>query len=344
MRALRYMALPILQCGIAAGVAWLVATRVFGHERPFFAPIAVIICIGVGLGQRRLRRVVELVVGVSLGIGIGDLIVLAIGTGPWQIALVVVLAMTAAVLLDGGPLITVQSGASAVLVAALLPANQSGLDRMVDALIGGLLGLAAVALLPGNPPEVARRHARQMIMALASGLTTAADAIDARDPDVAVQELRRIQSQQAIEEYRDALRTARDILAIAPVHWRQRQPLRAYISAAEPLDSALRNVRVLLRRTRSALADDEPVPAAIPAALRQLSAATTSFGDHLWHDRSAVRQAIGEAAASIDADDLAGGGFSAQVVAAQLRSVAVDLLQATGLRHEEARAVLPPIT
>ncbi|OLF13195.1 hypothetical protein BLA60_06550 [Actinophytocola xinjiangensis] len=338
------MALPILQCGIAAGVAWLVATRVFGHERPFFAPIAVIICIGVGLGQRRLRRVVELVVGVSVGIGIGDLIVLAIGTGPWQIALVVVLAMTAAVLLDGGPLITVQSGASAVLVAALLPANQSGLDRMVDALIGGLLGLAAVALLPGNPPEVARRHARQMIMALASGLTTAADAIDARDPDVAVRELRRIQSQQAIEEYRDALRTARDILAIAPVHWRQRQPLRAYISAAEPLDSALRNVRVLLRRTRSALADDEPVPAAIPAALRQLSAATTSFGDHLWHDRSAVRQAIGEAAASIDADDLAGGGFSAQVVAAQLRSVAVDLLQATGLRHEEARAVLPPIT
>ena len=128
------------------------------------------------------------------------------------------------------------------------------------------------------------------------------------------------------------------------MHWRQRQTLRAYITAAEPLDSALRNVRVLLRRTRSALADDETVPPAIPEALRRLASAATSFGDRLWEGRGEVRQALGDAAAAIDADDLADGGFSAQVVAAQLRSVAVDLLQATGLRHEEARAVLPPIT
>ncbi|GAB3445336.1 FUSC family protein [Actinophytocola sediminis] len=345
VRALRYMALPILQCGIAAGVAWLVATNVFDHPRPFFAPIAVIISIGVGLGQRRLRRVAELIVGVSLGIGIGDLLVYSIGTGPWQIALVVTLAMTVAVALDGGPLITVQAGASAVLVAALVPPGTTGgLDRMVDALIGGLLGLAAVALLPGNPPKVARRHARQMIMAVAGALTSAADAIDTRDPDLAVRALRRIQSQQAIDDYRDALRTARDILAIAPVHWRQRQPLRAYISAAEPLDSALRNIRVLLRRTRSALADGEPVPPVIPVALRGLAEAAGEFAERLWASRGEVRQKIGEAVSSIEVESLVGGGFSAQVVAAQTRSVAVDLLQATGMRHDEARAVLPPIT
>lgn len=345
MHALRYMALPILQCGVAAGVAWMVATRVFNHDRPFFAPIAVIICIGVGLGQRRLRRVVELVMGVSVGIGIGDLLVHVIGTGAWQITLVVTFAMTVAVLLDGGPLITVQAGASAVLVATLLPPGETGgLNRMADALIGGVVGLAAVAIMPGNPSEVARRHARQMIMMLTSALTSAADAIDTRDPDLVVQALRKIQSEEAIDEYRDALRTARDILAIAPVHWRQRQPLRAYISAAEPLESALRDIRVLLRRTRAALADGEPVPPAIPVALRKLAEASASFADRLWGDRSEVRQALGEAAASLDADDLAGGGFSAQVVAAQLRSVAVDLLQATGLRHEEARDVLPPIS
>jgi len=50
--ALRLMGLPILQCSIAAALAWLVATQVFGHGRPFFAPIAVVICIGVGFGQR----------------------------------------------------------------------------------------------------------------------------------------------------------------------------------------------------------------------------------------------------------------------------------------------------
>lgn len=339
------MALPILQCGIAAGLAWLVATELFEHSRPFFAPIAVIISIGVGLGQRRLRRVVELVVGVSIGIGVGDLLVFTIGTGAWQIALVVILAMTAAVLLDGGPLITVQAGSSAVLVATLLPPGGSdGLDRMVDALIGGLLGLAAVALLPGNPPEIARRNAQRMIATLTGALTSAADAIDARDPELAYQALRRIRTQQPIDEYRDALRTAREILAISPLHRRQRRLLRSYVVAAEPLDHALRNCRVLLRRTRSALADGEHVPAAITTGLRLLAEAAAPFADRLGQDQGETRQALGEAAASVDADDLVGGGFSAQVVAAQLRSVAVDLLQATGLRHDEARAVLPPIS
>jgi uncharacterized membrane protein YgaE (UPF0421/DUF939 family) len=338
------MALPVLQSGIAAGVAWLVATEIFEHSRPFFAPIAVIISIGVGLGQRRLRRVVELVVGVSIGIGVGDLLVYVIGTGPWQIALVVTLAMTTAVLLDGGPLITAQAGSSAVLVATLLPpGGTAGLDRMVDALIGGLLGLAAVALLPGNPPEIARRHARQMIMILTGALTSAADAFDARDPDLAFAALRKIRTQQPIDDYRDSLRTARDILAISPLRLRQREVLRSYIDAAEPLDHALRNTRVLLRRSRSALADGEPVPEVIPAALRRLAEACGTFADRFGQDPSEVRQALGDAAGSIDAESLAGAGFSAQVVAAQLRSVAVDLLQATGLRHDEARAVLPPI-
>ena len=45
--------------GRASMIAWLVARDLLGHSRPFFAPIAVVICIGVGLGQR-LRRVFEL--------------------------------------------------------------------------------------------------------------------------------------------------------------------------------------------------------------------------------------------------------------------------------------------
>src|SRR2546425_12552879 len=53
--------------------------------------------------------------GVGLGVGVGDLLISAIGTGPWQIALVVALAMSVAVLLDGGAVITVQSAVSAIL-------------------------------------------------------------------------------------------------------------------------------------------------------------------------------------------------------------------------------------
>ena len=186
------MWLPIVQCAVAAALAWLVATEVFGHSRPFFAPIAVIICIGVGLGQQRLRRVVELVVGVSVGIGVGDLLVNTIGTGFWQLALVLALAMTAAVVLGGGPLIVLQAGSSAVLVATLLPpGGTAGWDRMLDALIGGVLGIAAIAVLPGNPPRIARKHANRMINELTVALTRGAEALETRDPGIAADALRR---------------------------------------------------------------------------------------------------------------------------------------------------------
>jgi uncharacterized membrane protein YgaE (UPF0421/DUF939 family) len=298
----------------------------------------------VGLGQQRLRRVVELVVGVSVGIGVGDLLVGTIGTGWWQLALVLGLAMTAALLLGGGPLIVLQAGSSAVLVATLLPpGGTAGVDRMIDALVGGLLGLAAIAVLPGNPPGIARKHAIQVIGELTAALTSAADAIDRRDPELAGKALKRLRTQQPIDDFRDALRTAREILAISPLHRRQRHLVRSYLDAAGPLDHALRNCRVLLRRTRSALLDSEPVPDSLAAGLRELAAATELLAANLERSQSQTRTALHAAASTVDDDSLAHSGFSAQVVAAQLRSVAVDLLQATGLRHDDARALLPTI-
>ena len=85
--------------------------------------------------------------GVGLGVGVGDLLISAIGTGPWQIALVVALAMSVAVLLDGGAVITGQAAVSAILVATLcLPGATSGVNRLVDGLIGGATGLLVVGL------------------------------------------------------------------------------------------------------------------------------------------------------------------------------------------------------
>ena len=74
------------QAGLAAGLSWLVADNLLHHPRPFFAPIAAVIALNVSIGQR-LRRVVELVVGVALGILVGDTVIYFIGTGAWQIAL-----------------------------------------------------------------------------------------------------------------------------------------------------------------------------------------------------------------------------------------------------------------
>lgn len=336
------MALPILQCSVAAAIAWLVATRIFEHTRPFFAPMAVVICIGVGFGQQRLRRVVELVVGVSVGIGVGDLFISQVGAGWWQLALVLGLAMTISVLLGGGTLVTLQAGTSAILVATLLPpGGTAGLDRMVDALIGGLLGLAAVAIMPGDPRDALDKRARDLLGELALALTAAAEAIATKDREIAQRALSRARTQHAGDDYRAALRAARETAAISPLHRRQRHRIARYVRATEPIDRALRNSRVLLRRTRSALTDDEKFPVALPDALRQLAAAAAAFAQVVDGDPAEVRAAIRTAARTVDGDDLENVGFSARVVTAQLRSVAVDLLQGTGLDHEKARSFLP---
>jgi len=142
----RSTAVPIVQAALAAGLSWLVAVHVVDHRAPFFAPVAAVVCLGMTLGQR-LRRTIELIVGVGLGVGVGDLLISAIGTGPWQIALVVALAMSVAVLLDGGAVITGQAAVSAILVATLcLPGATSGVNRLVDGLIGGATGLLVVGL------------------------------------------------------------------------------------------------------------------------------------------------------------------------------------------------------
>jgi len=101
----------IAQCAVGSALAWVVAVHLLGHAHPLFAPIAVMICVGMGLGQR-LRRLVELVVGVSLGVGIGGLLVSWIGSGPWQLALVIALAMGVAALLNNGELFVTQVGSS----------------------------------------------------------------------------------------------------------------------------------------------------------------------------------------------------------------------------------------
>jgi len=51
-RRLQSKAWMVAQCAIAAGVAWVIATEVFGHQTPFFAPVAAFLCLGTSYGQR----------------------------------------------------------------------------------------------------------------------------------------------------------------------------------------------------------------------------------------------------------------------------------------------------
>ena len=98
---LRVNGWPVVQTAVAASVAYFLAVMLFGHESPFFAPIAAVVCLGVTLGQRA-RRAIELTFGVAVGLMVADLLVIVIGTGAARIGVVVLLAMAAAVFFGGG--------------------------------------------------------------------------------------------------------------------------------------------------------------------------------------------------------------------------------------------------
>jgi uncharacterized membrane protein YgaE (UPF0421/DUF939 family) len=341
---LREMSLFVAQSALAAALAWTVARELIGHARPFFAPIAAVISLGVSLGSR-LRRVVELVVGVSVGVLVGDLLISQIGSGPWQIALVVALAMSVAVAADGATLLVAQAGSSAVLVATLLPPGQSGgVDRCLDALIGGAVGVLVAALLPSDPVGPVRREARAMLDVLAAVLSRSADALRDRDLDAAraALELAR-DSQPQIDALRAALRGGHEVTTVAPVFRRRRRVLGRYTELAERADYAMRNARVLVRRTYSALADDEPAAPELADALGEMAAAVGVLTDQLGRegDRSQAREPVLDVVrhAVALAEDWTPGPSEA-VIAAQLRSIALDLLQATGMTRDEGLAAM----
>jgi uncharacterized membrane protein YgaE (UPF0421/DUF939 family) len=108
----------ILQTAVAAGVAWLLAVLVLGHEQPVFASIVTVISLSLAVGQRN-RRVVELVFGVAFGVALADLLVFITDVGAVQIGVLVALAMSVAVFLGRGELGVNEAAISAMILIAV---------------------------------------------------------------------------------------------------------------------------------------------------------------------------------------------------------------------------------
>lgn len=343
---LRVAAPLVAQSAVAAGAAWWLAGLLADDDRvPFFAPIAAVISLGSALGLR-LKRTAELVLGVALGIGIGDSLLHVIGHGTWQLVLVVALAMTAAVLVDGGQIIVLQAATSSVLVATLVPPEGAvgGLDRFADALLGGAVGMAVGLLLfPLNPVTVARRHLEPVVRELAGVLEDVAAALEAGDAEAASTALSRARATEPlVAALNDAVVACAEIARVAPARWASRSRTGAYADAAPLLDYAARNVRVLVRRAIVVLRGGTAVPAELPLGIRALGAAVREVGAAFGRDEEprAARTLLLEAASLATQARTEGLPLSAEVVVAQARSVVLDLLVATGVTRADAGDLL----
>jgi uncharacterized membrane protein YgaE (UPF0421/DUF939 family) len=331
------------QCAVAAAVAWFVAANLLGHPTPFFAPIAAVVSLGTSYGQR-LRRVAEVTAGVALGVFAGDLLTHLLGSGAWQLGLIVALAMTTALLLDAGAIFVTQAAVQSIVVAALVPDPGDAFVRWTDALIGGAVALVAATLVPRAPLRRPREHAARVVDKIADLLRCSAASIEDGDVDRALDSLRDARGTDGlVVELRAAADEGLSVLASSPFRMRHRGTVRRMADLVEPLDFALRNTRVLTRRVAVACVRDEPIPPVYADLVRDLARCTDHVAEELRAGRlaSAARPgllALGETSAHAPRST----DLSAEVILAQVRSIIADLLAVSGLDPLEATSAIPP--
>jgi uncharacterized membrane protein YgaE (UPF0421/DUF939 family) len=337
----------VVQVGLAAAGAYFIATQVLGHQRPFFAPVAAIITLGLTASERG-RRAFELTIGVAVGIAVGDVVIAGIGTGTWQLALVVTLTVLVALLVGRGQLLVNQAAVSAALVATLQPPTQGvSFARCLDALVGGVVALLVSGLiLPVRPQAMIRRSAWPVLDELAATLDDVAAALEGRDVSRAEAALARARAiDDLVETFEEAVGVARETTRFAPQRRRERPFVENWMTAANQLDLAVRNVRVLARGAIRAIRLDENVPEEVAEALRDLAAAVRAFdaaldGDGVEPVRAPALRAAGRATLVLERT----GNMSVSVIVGQIRSTVTDLLTATGMDPDEAAAAVREAT
>jgi uncharacterized membrane protein YgaE (UPF0421/DUF939 family) len=333
---------------VGGALAWQVAEQLLHHRGPFFASVAAIVGLGVSYAQR-LRRVVEIALGVAIGVGLGDLLVRVIGRGSWQLGLVVLIAMAAVLLLDGGPLIVNQAALQAVFVIALPPPAGGYVGRWEDALVGGGVALAIAFVSPANALPPLREAAADVVTTLARALRESADAARAGDAEDAYQALELARATDGpLAAWRTALEAAEEVRLLSPLRRGAARETRAHRRALEPVDHAIRNLRVGLRRMvvvveqRAASGKaSAPLPDVLDQVAGVLFTVPGALRDPDGEGGRRLRAALDAVAPRLDPAALAGGDLSATVVVAQLRSAVVDLYGILGVEQHEAQALLP---
>lgn len=335
----------LVQCAIAAGVAWYIAKHLLGHPTPVFAPIAAVASLGTSYGQR-LRRVAEVSLGVSLGVLVGDLFVAWLGQGWWQLILIVGLAFSVAILLDAGVTFQNQAAVQSIFVTAVLPGGNGIWTRWTEALVGGVVALVAATIVPAAPLMRPRRSAAVVVNRIATLLRSAADVIEGGQSDVGYEILADARATDTlVAELRAAADEGMAVVASSPFRVKHRQGVRRMADLVEPLDRALRTTRVLVRQVAVAAHRGRPVPASYAELARSLADAVDLITEQLRAGQSPegaqpALMLIGRRSSGLERTHV----INAEVILVQLRSLVVDLLVLTGMQELEASDALPPMS
>lgn len=320
----------ILRLTIAPALAWWLSMQLFSHGQAFFAPIAAVLTLTVGVGQR-VTVVVEIILGAALGILVGELFILSIGRGSWQLLVVLALAVVSAKFIRLPGVAVTQAVISAVLLVAIVPAPgvaDPALNRFVDALLGGAIALATIVLIPANPLREIDLGMARLRTELSRVLGHLADALRAHDAGRASDALDHARGTQGMVETLGTLAdSVSEVARLSPFRWGQRTAVVERTAALVNLDHAVRNTRVLTRRAAAMLRNGENPPAGLVEALDRLSALAAREGVSTEELVAVARLAISTATEHLT--------INTASIASQVRAITADLLLAGGTDPED---------
>ncbi|MDQ4501391.1 FUSC family protein [Sinomonas sp. ASV322] len=344
--------LPALLMTVGAVVAYLIAHYALGHVGPIFAATSALISLGFGR-DLTVRKVLEVAVGCTLGIVLGDLMVTFFGAGIWQAGVVLMVSLLVARFLDRGVIFATQLGIQSLFVV-LLPAPVGGpFTRSLDAVVGGLVSLLITALLPRDPRVQPRNDLEKLVAAFSEMLRECSGALAESDSTRAWHALVRGRGSQAlVDTIRATLKSSSEVTRIAPAYRRYRGEIEDFSRAVEYLDLALRNGRVVARRLTSTINNAALSERAAESIAGLLSDTAESLdlvaaGLSTW-DRESRR--VNLRSAGLMLEDIASRAhprklhverLEGEALVILIRPMLVDLLEATGYEHEDAVALLP---
>ncbi len=329
-----------LQIVVAAVASYSIAHFLLGHATPLIAVTVTITSLGIARDARP-RKVLETALGVTVGIALSEVIVLGIGKGWWQLAIVLFATLIVTRAFSPNPAFATAAAVQSALVV-LLPDPAGGpFTRSIDALIAGVVALAATALIPRDPARAAARDRRALFAVLQESVDSIVDCLaDASEGagELALGRLRR--TQPMIDAWNTSHETALSVSRLSPF-LRSRLPMlerssRVLVSA----DLTVRHLRTLSRRVEFLVRDSVQRPA-LAELVAQIGVGIRLLGEELEDPQmaGASQSLLSDVARRLV--PAPGIPVPDAAIVLMLRPLVVDLLVGTGMPIDEARELLP---
>lgn len=336
---------PALQITIGALLAYSLAHYGLQHAVPLLAMTVCITSLGFSRDARP-RRILQTSIGMVVGIAISDVALVLLGSGILELALVLLIVLLSARFISGSSAFALTAAIQAMIVQ-LLPAPPGGVFvRTIDGLIGGVMALVVTALIPRDPRGLARTDANKLFDFFIESLESLRLALRDVNMSLADDALRKVRrSQPLIDNWRMSLDSAVAISRISPFLTKYRDELKGQVRLMRGMDLATRNLRVIVRRVDFLLKDGKARPY-LSELCDQLADAVLLMREGL-SDKEALESAQQQLLEIIRQLDPKRFGIADQVREASvlllLRPLLVDLLCASGMTEDDARAELPEV-